>query len=87
MPPTTRALRFRRRSELLDYLLEVSSATAESLTDLDRLLAHVAEIVQQIIPYELFAILLYSERRQGLRIRYAIGHRDEVVKNLLVPLG
>lgn len=87
MPPATRALRFRRRAELLDFLLEVASSTTESLTDLDRLLAGVAEIVQRIIPYELLAIMLWSDRLQGLRIRYAIGHRDEVVKNLVVRLG
>ena len=87
LPPSTRALRFRRRAELLDFLLEVSAATSDSLTDLDRLLARVAEIVQQVVPYELFAIMLWSERLQGLRIRYAIGHRDEVVKNLTVRLG
>ena len=50
------------------------------------LLARVAQIVQNVIPFELFAILLYSERQKALRIRYAIGHRDEVVKNLLIPL-
>jgi sigma-B regulation protein RsbU (phosphoserine phosphatase) len=35
----------------------------------------------------LFAILLYSERRRGLKIRYAVGHRQELVQNLIVPLG
>ena len=58
-----------------------------STLDLDQLLANVAEIVRRVIPYELFAILLYSEKRQDLRIRYAVGHRDEVVKNLSVALG
>ena len=80
------AFRFRERSELLDFLLEVSAATAQTL-DLDPLLAHVAEIVQKVLPYDLFAILLYSERRQDLRIRYAVGHREEVVANLSLTLG
>jgi sigma-B regulation protein RsbU (phosphoserine phosphatase) len=79
-------VRFRERAELLDFLLEVSSATTETL-DLDRLLANVAEIVQEVIPHELFAILLYNERAQGLRMRYSIGHRDEVAKNLVIGLG
>ncbi|MBV9611687.1 MAG: hypothetical protein JO091_04410, partial [Acidobacteriaceae bacterium] len=55
------AVRFRERAELLDFLLEVSTITAETL-DLDRLLANVAEIIKDVIPYELFAILLYNER-------------------------
>ncbi len=77
---------FRERSELLDFLLEVSAATAATL-DLDRLLADVAEIVQKVLPYDLFAILLYSEKRHDLRIRYAVGHREEVVANLALALG
>jgi phosphoserine phosphatase RsbU/P len=85
--PTRKSIvRFRERSELLDFLLEVTTAMGSTL-DLDQLLANVAEIVRRVVPFELFAILLYSERRQDLRIRYAVGHRDEVVKNLSVTLG
>ena len=79
-------MRFRERSELLDYLLEVSAATSQTL-DLDPLLANVAEIVQRVLPYDLFAILLYNDRRQDLRIRYGVGHRDEVVRGLSIKLG
>jgi sigma-B regulation protein RsbU (phosphoserine phosphatase) len=50
-------------------------------------LANVAAIVKDVIPYDLFAILLYSERQRGLGIRYSIGHREEVVRNLVIPLG
>ena len=80
------AVRFKERSELLDFLLEVSAAITLTL-DLDQLLANVAEIVHKVLPYDLFAILLYSERRRDLRIRYAVGHRDEVVRNLSIALG
>ena len=80
------AVRFRERSELLDFLLEVSAVTSATL-DLDHLLANVAAIVHKVLPYDLFAILLYSERRRDLRIRYAVGHRDEVVRNLSIALG
>ena len=77
---------FRERAELLDFLLEVSRITAETL-DLDQLLANVARIIQEVVPYDLFAILLYSERNQGLRIRYAIGHREEIVRSMVIALG
>ena len=80
------AVRFRERSELLDFLLEVTSATSNTL-DLDQLLSNVADVVKKVIPYELLAIMLFSERRQDLRIRYAVGHREEVVRNLAVRLG
>jgi len=77
---------FRERSELLDFLLEVSTATSQSL-DLDELLENVASYVRKVLHYELFAILLYSEKKKDLRIRFAIGHREEVVKNFVAGLG
>jgi phosphoserine phosphatase RsbU/P len=84
--PRKSSVRFRERAELLDFLLEVAGATSETL-ELDRLLANVAGIVKQVVPCELFAILLYSEKRKTMRIRYSMGHREGVVRNLLVPLG
>lgn len=80
------AVQFRERAELLDFLLEVAAATSETL-DLDRLLANVAGIVKKVIPHDLFAILLYNEKAGGLRIRHAIGHRQEIVDKLVIPLG
>ena len=77
---------FRERAELLDFLLEVSRVTSETL-DLDQLLANVASIVKIVVPYDLFAILLYSEKTHGLRIRYSIGHREEVVRSLVIGLA
>src|SRR6266481_81413 len=83
--PRKSAVRFRERSELLDFLLEVSAATSETL-DLDRLLANVADIVKKVIDCELFAILLYTEKYRELRIRFAVGHRPEIVNNLTLTL-
>ncbi len=79
-------VRFHERAELLDFLLEVARITGETL-DLDKLLENVASIVKEVVPYDLFAILLWSERQQGLTIRYSIGHREEVVRTLLVALN
>jgi sigma-B regulation protein RsbU (phosphoserine phosphatase) len=76
---------FQERAELLDFLLEISTAMAETL-DLDRMLSSLADFVKEVVPYDLFAVLLYSERA-GLRIRYSIGHREEIVRNLVVRLG
>ena len=86
LPAGKSKIRFQERAELLDFLLDVSAATSETL-DLDRILVNVAAIVKDVVPYDLFAILLYSERQQGLSIRYSIGHREEVVRNLVIPLG
>ncbi|HBY64497.1 MAG TPA: serine/threonine protein phosphatase [Solibacterales bacterium] len=79
-------VRFRERAELLDFLLEVAAATSSTL-DLDQLMGNVADIVAQVIPHQMFALLLYSERARGLRIRHSRGHRDEIVKNLVMSLG
>jgi len=86
MLATRKAVRFRERSELLDFLLEVAAVTSETL-DLDELLANVSDIVKRVIPCELLAILLYNEKRRDLRIRYALGHRDEVVRTWSIELG
>lgn len=85
-PRAKTPIRFRERSELLDFLLEISAVTSETL-DLDELLSSVAEIVRRVVQWDLFAILLYNDKRKDLRIRYAVGHRGEVVRNLTIPVG
>jgi sigma-B regulation protein RsbU (phosphoserine phosphatase) len=85
LPDDTKA-KFRERSELLDFLLEASAVTSQTL-DLDELLANVAAIVRKVLHMDLFAILLYSEREKQLTIRYGVGHRAEIVKNLKIALG
>jgi sigma-B regulation protein RsbU (phosphoserine phosphatase) len=84
--PRRTALRFRERAELLDFLLEVSRVSSETL-DLAEQLSTIASIVKEVVPYDVFAILLYSERTHALTIRHAIGHREEVVRSLSIPLG
>ena len=84
--PAKSRIRFRKRSELLDFLLEVSEATGESL-DLDETLERIGEVIRRVVPAELLAIMLYSERTHTMRIRYAIGHREGIVRNLEISLG
>jgi sigma-B regulation protein RsbU (phosphoserine phosphatase) len=87
MPPAKRDRGpFKERTALLDFLLEVAAVTSETL-DLDRMLPAVADYVQRVIPHDVFAILLYNEKQHGLKIRYARGHRDEVVRSLVIPVG
>ncbi len=84
-PPKER-VRFEERADLLDFLLEISSLTSQTL-DLDRLLAEVAAIIKQAVPHDLFAIFLYNDRQKSLSLRHGIGHREELVKNLRLGLG
>ncbi len=86
MTPRRSTTRFQERAELLDFLLEVSRVTSETL-DLAEQLSTIASIVKEVVPYDVFAILLYSERTHLLTIRHAIGHREEVVRSLAIPLG
>jgi len=86
MAASGKSVQFREREELLDFLLEVSAVTAETL-DLDRLLPAIADFTHRVIQHDVLAILLYSDKVHGLRIRYARGHRDEIVRSLVIPLG
>src|SRR5436305_1823073 len=86
MATTTRqSARFKDRADLLDFLLEVT-ATASSTIDLDKMLANVSLMVLRVVPADLFAILLYREDWKGLRIRHSLGHREDLVRNLTIPL-
>lgn len=80
-----REARFRDRTELLDFLLEITALISSTL-DLDTLLEALGQVVRRVVPADLFAILLYSDRKKGLRIRYSVGHREDVVRNLVIPL-
>lgn len=68
------------------FLLEVADAVNTTL-DLETLMRRVAELVKRIIPYDVFAILLLSERSQTLRIRFSVGHKKEVADRIRVKLG
>jgi sigma-B regulation protein RsbU (phosphoserine phosphatase) len=84
MPGTTTLLE--RRSELLDFLLEVAEVSAHTL-ELERLLPDLAGLVKRVIDYEIFAILLVGDKGDTLRIHYAIGHRQEVIEKLRIKVG
>jgi len=63
--------------KLENFLIDVAD-TLNSTLEMDKLLARVAELVRQVIDYEIFAILLLNERAQELRMRFQIGHTPEV---------
>jgi sigma-B regulation protein RsbU (phosphoserine phosphatase) len=73
-------------TELHTLLLEVSEQISSTL-DLDVLMARIAEIVKRAIDYEVFAILFLNEKTQELRVRFSLGHPDEVVRNLHIKVG
>jgi sigma-B regulation protein RsbU (phosphoserine phosphatase) len=71
--------------EMEGFLLEVADAVNTTL-DLETLMHRVAELVKRIINYDVFAILLLNERRQELRIRFQVGHSQEVADRIRVKL-
>jgi len=73
-------------TELLSLLLEVSEQINSTL-DLDELMGRVAELVKRVIDYEFFAILLLNEKKQELRIRFSLGHPEEVTRRLRIKVG
>ena len=70
---------------LENFLLDVAD-TLNSTLEMDKLLGRVAELVRQIIDYEIFAILLLNERTQELRIRFQIGHTPDT-ERLKIRVG
>ena len=69
----------------LAYLVQITDALNTTL-DLQTLLKRTSELVQQIIPYRIFAILLLNDRTHELRMRFQIGHTPEV-QQMRIPVG
>ena len=73
-------------TELLTLLLEVSERINSTL-DLDELMVRIAEMVKRVIDYDVFAILLLKDKPPELRVRFSIGHPEEIVKSLRIKVG
>ena len=67
-------------------LLDVADVLATSL-DLDTTLRRVAEVVRKVIDYEIFAILLLSEKTQELRFRFQIGYPPQFADRTRIKVG
>ncbi|MGH9467577.1 MAG: SpoIIE family protein phosphatase [Terriglobales bacterium] len=73
-------------ADITAFMLEVSDLVTGTL-DLDQVLHRVAELVRRVVHYDIFAILLASERTNELRIRFSVGHLPEVVEKVRVRFG
>ena len=73
-------------AETLAVLAEISHEINASL-NLDEVLANAASQVKRLIDFEIFAVLLPDPANESLYIRFAIGHRPEVVEHWRIPLG
>jgi len=69
----------------LTYLVQLADALNTTL-DLQTLLNRTSELVRAIINYRIFAIFLLNDRTHDLRMRFQIGHTQEV-ERMRFPLG
>jgi sigma-B regulation protein RsbU (phosphoserine phosphatase) len=61
----------------IEFLMRLANALNTTL-DLQALMHRTAELVRVVIDYKIFAILLLNERTNDLRMRYQIGHSQEM---------
>ena len=73
-------------SKVEPLLLEVADVVNTTL-DLDTTLRRVAELVRNVIDYEIFAILLLNEKAQELRFRFQVGYPKEVADRIKIRVG
>jgi phosphoserine phosphatase RsbU/P len=72
--------------ETLGVLAEISHEINSSL-NLDQVLASAAKQIRKLINFEIFAVLLAEPGTNDLYVRFAIGHRQEVVEHWRIPAG
>ena len=73
-------------AETLAVLAEISNEINSSL-NLDQVLASSAQQIKRLMDYEIFAVLLPEESTNDLYVRFAIGHRPEVIEHWRIPMG
>jgi sigma-B regulation protein RsbU (phosphoserine phosphatase) len=71
----------RRRTDPMEILAEASEIVSGYTLDLDELLRQLAALVLKVVEYQALAVFLKSGK-ESLRIRFAIGYREEIVRNL-----
>src|SRR6202167_1436513 len=73
-------------AETLAALSEISNEINSSL-NLDQVLASAAQQVKRLMEFEIFAVLLPEESTNDLFVRFAIGHRPEVIEHWRIPMA
>jgi len=72
--------------ELLSTLFELGREIT-SVLDLDELLAKIPLLIARLTTFTAFSVYLLDEQKQELRIAYAVGYPEEVVRTLRLKLG
>jgi len=82
-PPSGRAP---TDTELLSTLFELGREVT-SVLDLDELLEKIPQLIARLTRFSAFSVYLLDERRQDLRIAYAIGYPEDAVSTWRLALG
>jgi sigma-B regulation protein RsbU (phosphoserine phosphatase) len=72
-------------TELLSTLFELGREVT-SVLDLEELLAKIPQLIARLTRFSAFSVYLLDEKRQELRIAYAVGYPD-VLPNLRLAVG
>ena len=73
-------------TELLSTLFELGREVT-SVLDLDELLAKIPQLIARLTRFSAFSVYLLDEKRQDLRIAYAVGYPQEVLGTLRLRVG
>jgi sigma-B regulation protein RsbU (phosphoserine phosphatase) len=73
-------------TELLQTLFELGREIT-SVLDLSELLEKIPQLIARLTSFDAFSVYLLDERRRDLRIAYAVGYPEEVVKNFRLQVG
>src|SRR5262245_63519825 len=73
-------------TELLSTLFDLGREVT-SVLDLEELLAKIPQLIARLTRFSAFSVYLLDEKRQELRIAYAVGYPEEIVASRRLPLG
>jgi sigma-B regulation protein RsbU (phosphoserine phosphatase) len=83
---TPGAVRAPTDAELLSTLFELGREVM-SVLDLDELLAKIPQLIARLTRFSAFSVYLLDEKRQELRIAYAVGYPQDVAATLRLKVG
>src|SRR5215203_5186261 len=72
--------------ELVATLFELGREVA-SVLDFDELLRRIPRLIARLTSFTVFSVYLLDEKRQDLKIGYAEGYPEEIVRNFRLKLG
>src|SRR3954469_19983205 len=86
VPPAPGAVRQPTDTELLSTLFDLGREVM-SVLDLEELLAKIPQLIARLTQFSAFSVYLLDEKRQELKIAYAVGYPEEVAPNLRLKVG